>query len=112
MKENDETTTKSSCSEEARPTSEEAMEKETSEQPSADNCEANETQEHPIQHVEDSMLDKGQEPSNEETHLPSTEDAQQGDHSSAQEEQPTSANETITRRMEVPNNKVCWLIYF
>ncbi|XP_015885485.1 uncharacterized protein LOC107420925 isoform X2 [Ziziphus jujuba] len=112
LKENDEPNTeKSSGSEEAQPTSKEVTEKETSEQPpSADNREANETQEHPIEHVEGSVLDKGQEPANEGTQPPSTEDAQQGDDSSAQQEQPTSTNETITRRMEVPNNKVGVLI--
>lgn len=55
--------------------------------------------------------DGAQEPSKEETQAPSSEDQQQqqGNDSSAEQQQLTSDNETITRRMEVPNNKVCFL---
>lgn len=126
VKESDEQNVESSHSEEAQPQSEEVQphseeaqlpseegtKKETSEQPSADNGDTGETQQLSVENVEESVLDKAEAPSKEETQPPSVEDyAQQGDDSYGQEQQSTSADQTVTRRMEVPNNKVCWLIF-
>ncbi|KAL5558611.1 hypothetical protein UlMin_034822 [Ulmus minor] len=101
VKENDDQlVVESRHSEETQPQSEEVTEKVTSEQTSAD------TQQLPVQ---DSVSDGAQEPSKGETQEPLVEH-REGDDSSALEQQPTSSDENVTRKMEVPNNKVGVLI--
>ncbi|PON71387.1 Polyribonucleotide nucleotidyltransferase [Trema orientale] len=86
--------------EEAQPPSEEATEEESVEKPSADG-----------QQLSSKNVDGAEESSKEETQEPSSEDhQQQGDDSSKEQQQLNSDNETISRRMEVPNNKVGVLI--
>lgn len=87
----------SSGSEEAQPQSEGTAEKVTDEQPSVD-----------AEQLSVQKSDDAEEPSNEETQPHSSEDHQQVEDPSAQQDQPTSDNVTITRRVEVPNNKVCF----
>ncbi|EXB75634.1 Far upstream element-binding protein 3 [Morus notabilis] len=89
----------SSGSEEAQPQSEGTAEKVTDEQPSVD------AEQPSVQKSVDA-----EEPSNEETQPHSSEGHQQVEDPSAQQDQPTSDNVTITRRVEVPNNKVGVLI--
>ena len=98
VKENDgEPILENSHSEAAQTQPEEAEEKVIDEKPSDD------AQQPPLQNLDDTQ---GQE---KEPHI--SEAQQQGDDPSTQQEQPASDSETITRRMEVPNNKVaCWVL--
>ena len=93
--------------EEAQPQPDEATEKVTDKHPSAD------SQQLPSQNEDGSQepsKDETQAPSKEETEAPSSEDNQQQEEDSSAERQEVKFdNETITRRMEVPNNKVCFI---
>lgn len=89
----------STCSEEAQPQSDESAEKLTDERPPVD------SQQQSVQESDDA-----QEPSNVETQPHSSEGHQQEDVPSVHKDRPTSDNETITRIVEVPNNKVGVLI--
>ncbi|XP_010645879.1 uncharacterized protein LOC100253453 isoform X1 [Vitis vinifera] len=110
IKENVELTVENAQSQEAPHPTEEAPEAVNDEQPSTDNEQKEDTQEPSI---ENPQLENPQQPTGEEFEKPAEEIPQQevGDVPSAEvQQQPTSETQTMSRKMEVPNNKVGVLI--
>lgn len=106
IKENVELTVENAQSQEAPHPTEEAPEAVNDEQPSTDNEQKEDTQEPSI---ENPQLENPQQPTGEEFEKPAEEIPQQevGDVPSAEvQQQPTSETQTMSRKMEVPNNKV------